>query len=182
LYLCLIADIVLLKKGGISRRDLLKEQMNILRASAGALREVTSVRTSPAGCAAGPQVTGERLTVTLIPAAREDLQQLQQRTNLSKTDLANRAIQLYEFFDAQLRAGYDLVSRDNETGETQLVRLLEAPAGQASLAAPAWQTPASPAFARRGPAGRHRHPYPPSRRRPAITGRFLQRVGLQARK
>ncbi|HLX51178.1 MAG TPA: hypothetical protein VKS82_22870 [Streptosporangiaceae bacterium] len=43
---------------------------------------------------------------------------------MSKTDLANRAITLYEFVDAQLRAGRDLVIRDPVTGETQLVRLL----------------------------------------------------------
>jgi hypothetical protein len=168
---------VLLKKGGVSSRNLLKEQMTVLRASAGALREVVSVRTSPAECAAGPQVIGERLTVTLIPAARENLQQLQQRTNLSETDLANRAIQLYEFFDAQLRAGRDLVSRDNETGETQLVRLLEAPAGQASYVASALRQPVSPALRRRGLGRGHRRPYLPSHRRPAITGRFLPRVG-----
>jgi hypothetical protein len=136
------------------------------------------VRTSPAQDAAGPQATGERLTVTLIPVARDDLRQLQQRTNLSKTDLANRAIQLYEFVDAQLRDGHDLVSRDNRTGKTQLVRLHDAPAGQASPAIPALQTPEGPASRRRGLAGRHRRPHPPNRRRPAITGRLLPLVGL----
>jgi hypothetical protein len=153
--------------------------MEVLRAPAGALeRKVVSVRTSPAKCAVGPQMSGERLTITLIPAAREDLRQLQERTNLSRTDLANRAIQLYEFFDAQLRAGHDLVSRDNRTGETQLVRLLEAPAGQATLADPALQAPVGPAFQWRGLAGRRLRLHPPSRRRPAITGRLLPLVGL----
>jgi hypothetical protein len=66
----------------------------------------------------------ERITVALIPKAGEDLQRLQDRTSLSKTDLTNRAISLYEFIDAQLRAGRDLLIRDNDTGETQLVRLL----------------------------------------------------------
>src|SRR5579863_6667311 len=68
--------------------------------------------------------TPERITVALIPKAGSDLRQLQSRTSLSKTDLANRAITLYEFVDAQLRAGRDLVIRDPVTGETQLVRLL----------------------------------------------------------
>jgi hypothetical protein len=65
-----------------------------------------------------------RITVSLIPQAEADLQALQERTSLSKTDLANRAITLYEFVDEQLRAGHDLILRDKETGETQLVRFL----------------------------------------------------------
>ncbi len=60
----------------------------------------------------------------LIPKAGEDLQRLQERTSLSKTDITNRAITLYEFIDAQLRAGRDVLIRDGKTGETQLVRIL----------------------------------------------------------
>jgi hypothetical protein len=66
----------------------------------------------------------DRITVALIPKAGEDLQRLQDRTSLSKTDIANRAITLYEFIDAQMRAGRDVLIRDNTTGETQVVRLL----------------------------------------------------------
>jgi hypothetical protein len=66
----------------------------------------------------------ERITVALIPKAGEDLQRLQERTSLSKTDITNRAITLYEFIDAQLRAGRDVLIRDGKTGETQLVRIL----------------------------------------------------------
>jgi hypothetical protein len=66
----------------------------------------------------------ERITVALIPKAGDDLQRLQDRTSLTKTDITNRAITLYEFIDAQLRAGRDVLIRDNETGETQTVRLL----------------------------------------------------------
>jgi hypothetical protein len=66
----------------------------------------------------------ERITVALIPQSQEDLQQLQDRTSLSKTDLVNRAITLYEFIDSQLRADQDLIIRDRKTGETQLVRFL----------------------------------------------------------
>lgn len=76
-----------------------------------------------AGLIARPQ-DGERITVSLIPAAAGDLRRLQERTNLSKTDITNRAITTYEFFDAQLKSGRDLIVRDPRTGETQLVRLL----------------------------------------------------------
>jgi hypothetical protein len=66
----------------------------------------------------------DRVTVALIPKAGEDLQRLHDRTGLSKTDIVNRAITLYEFFDAQLKAGNDVIIRDQKTGETQLVRFL----------------------------------------------------------
>ena len=65
----------------------------------------------------------DRITVALIPEAGEDLQRLQDRTGLSRTDIVNRAITLYEFIDAQQQAGYDLILRD-QTGQTQLVRFL----------------------------------------------------------
>ena len=66
----------------------------------------------------------ERITVALIPQSADDLQRLQDKTSLSKTDLVNRAITLYEFIDSQLRGGQDLILRDRKTGETQLVRFL----------------------------------------------------------
>jgi len=66
----------------------------------------------------------DRITVALIPKAAEDLQRLQDRTRLSKTDIANRAITLYEFVDTQLRSGRDVLIRDNEAGITEIVRLL----------------------------------------------------------
>jgi hypothetical protein len=72
--------------------------------------------------AARPQP--DRITVALIPHAAEDLQRLQDRTSLSKTDLVNRAITLYEFIESQLRADQDLIIRNRKTGETQLVRFL----------------------------------------------------------
>ena len=60
----------------------------------------------------------------LIPKAAEDLQQLQDRTGLSKTDLTNRAITVYEFLDAQLSAGNDVIIRDRQTGETNRILFL----------------------------------------------------------
>ena len=71
-----------------------------------------------------PSAPGKGITVALIPKAENDLQRLQERTNLSTTDLANRAITSYEFLDAQLRAGRDLIVRDNRTGQAHLVQLL----------------------------------------------------------
>lgn len=67
---------------------------------------------------------GHQITVALIPAAQADLRQLQERTNLSKTDLANRAITMYEFLDAQLRAGHELIIQDNRTGESRQIHSL----------------------------------------------------------
>jgi hypothetical protein len=70
---------------------------------------------------AGP---GERIAVALIPTAASGLRRLQERTSLSKTDIANRAITSYDFLDEYLKAGYELIVRDTKTGETQLVRFL----------------------------------------------------------
>jgi hypothetical protein len=82
--------------------------------------------TPPAGRNTQPteRTPAERITVALIPKAGEDLLRLQERTSLSKTDITNRAITLYEFIDAQMRAGRDVLIRDSKTGETQLVRIL----------------------------------------------------------
>lgn len=66
----------------------------------------------------------ERITVALVRKAVEDLQSLQDRTGLSKTDIVNRAITLYEFLEAHISAGDDLIVRDKETRESQLVRFL----------------------------------------------------------
>jgi hypothetical protein len=74
---------------------------------------------------AGPGRGGsERITVALIPRAVEDLRKLHDRTGMSKTDLTNRAISLYEFVEGCLRAGNDVLVHDRETGETQSIRLL----------------------------------------------------------
>ena len=74
-----------------------------------------------------PRVRGERITVTsitvpLIPAVADDLRRLRERTKLSTTDLSNRAITSYEFFDAYLRVGRDLIVLDHRTGDTQRVQ------------------------------------------------------------
>lgn len=61
------------------------------------------------------------IAIALIPQARAGLQRLRARTNLSQTDITNRAITLYEFIDAQLAAGRELLIRDEATGEIQRV-------------------------------------------------------------
>jgi hypothetical protein len=66
----------------------------------------------------------ERITVALISKAIDDLLRLQKQTRLSKTDVVNRAISLYEFIDARTRAGQEILIRDKVTGETQAVVLL----------------------------------------------------------
>lgn len=65
-----------------------------------------------------------RITVTLIPKAAGNLARLQDRTGLSKTDIINRAVSLYEFIEAQMQAGADLLLRDRATGDAHLVKLL----------------------------------------------------------
>lgn len=66
----------------------------------------------------------DRITIALIPKAGDDLLRLQARTSLSKTDVVNRAITLYEFVDERTRAGQEILIRDTQTQETQLVRLI----------------------------------------------------------
>ena len=73
---------------------------------------------------AAGRTTADRITIALIPKAAADLASLQEQTSLSKTDITNRAISLYEFITAQIEAGMDLIVRDRRTGETQLVQLL----------------------------------------------------------
>ncbi len=68
------------------------------------------------------QMAIDRITVALIPQAGDDLQRLQDRTGLSKTDIVNRAIAVYEFLESQLRGGNDLLVRDPQTDEVQIVK------------------------------------------------------------
>jgi hypothetical protein len=71
-----------------------------------------------------PSPSPERITVALIPKAAADLQSLQERSGLSKTDLVNRGISLYEFIDAQLREGKEVLIRDPAKNEIERVHLL----------------------------------------------------------
>lgn len=80
--------------------------------------------TQTAGDRATVQAPVDRITVTLVPRAGEGLQLLVARTGLSKTDLVNRAITLYEFIESKMQAGNDLILRNGKTGETEVIRLL----------------------------------------------------------
>jgi hypothetical protein len=84
----------------------------------------TGATAEPAAGGAQPPGSDVRITIALIPKAAGGLTRLQQRTNLSKTDIANRAISSYEFFDEHLQAGRELIIRDKKTGETLLVQFL----------------------------------------------------------
>jgi hypothetical protein len=86
--------------------------------------EKTGARQRPPSAQQQPSLPSERITVALIPKAVGDLQSLQDRTGLSKTDLTNRAISLYEFIDKLIREGKEILIRDPEEGETQRVHLL----------------------------------------------------------
>lgn len=79
---------------------------------------------SPADGAPAPTTVAERITVALLPKVADELQRLQNRTGLSKTDLTNRAITLYEYINAQLSSGRDVLIKDNTTGETRTVLIL----------------------------------------------------------
>jgi hypothetical protein len=76
-----------------------------------------------ASCPDCPSLS-ERITVALIPKVREELQRLQDQTSLSKTDIVNRAITLYRFIEAQRSAGQDLLLRDKNTGEIQVILMV----------------------------------------------------------
>jgi hypothetical protein len=80
---------------------------------------------STASAHADRQTVVERITVALIARSAEDLRRTQERTGMSKTDIVNRALTLYEFIDDRLANGSsELIIRDKNTGETELIKLL----------------------------------------------------------
>jgi hypothetical protein len=86
--------------------------------------EAKGARPPQPSSSSSSQPSAERITVALIPKAVADLQSLQDRSGLSKTDLVNRAISLYEFINAQLHEGNEVLIRDPVKNENQLVHLL----------------------------------------------------------
>ena len=64
----------------------------------------------------------DRVNVALIAEAAEALENLRSRTGAKKVDLVNRALTIYEFIDAELRAGGKILIRDSE-GNDQLVKI-----------------------------------------------------------
>ncbi len=83
---------------------------------------MTATTNGPMTERSADQPSPERITVALIPKVAAELVRLQDRTDLSKTDLVNRAITLYEYLDEQVRKGDDLLIRDGKTGELERIR------------------------------------------------------------
>jgi hypothetical protein len=77
----------------------------------------------PSASAVSPLVfPDDRITVALVAKAAADLQNTHERTQMSKTDIVNRAISLYEFFEAEMSTGAELIVRRD--GQDYLVKLL----------------------------------------------------------
>lgn len=66
----------------------------------------------------------DRISVSLVPKASEELEALQARTGLSKTDIVNRAISLYALIAEEESRGQEILLRDQSTGEKQRLRFL----------------------------------------------------------
>ena len=71
-----------------------------------------------------PTLPTDRITVSLVPKAASDLAAIHSRTTLSKTDIVNRALTLYDYIDDRLASGSELLIRNSETGETERIKLL----------------------------------------------------------
>lgn len=69
-----------------------------------------------------PPAAADRITVSLVAKALADLERTQDRTAQSKTDIINRAISVYEFIDAELSEGAEIIVRRD--GRDHYVKLL----------------------------------------------------------
>jgi len=56
-----------------------------------------------------PPLVVDRLSVPLVAGAAEALSRLQARTGMRRADIINRALSVYDFFDAEQRAGNTLL-------------------------------------------------------------------------
>jgi hypothetical protein len=98
-------------------------------AEMGGSRDGSELPASPAGSAnldspgsSRPATVGDPITVVLVAKAAADLQITQERSHLSTTDIVNRALSLYEFVDAEQKAGAELIIRRD--GQDYLVELM----------------------------------------------------------
>lgn len=64
----------------------------------------------------------DRITVSLVVKALADLERTQDRTRMSKTDIINRAISVYEFIEAEIGEGAEIIVRRD--GRDHYVKLL----------------------------------------------------------
>ena len=69
-----------------------------------------------------PQVS--RVTFGLIPKALTALLRLMTSTGLNRTDVINRAIQVYDLVDQNTGDGYEMVFRDLKTGHERVIEIL----------------------------------------------------------
>jgi hypothetical protein len=65
----------------------------------------------------------ETIRVPLIPSVEQDLAHLQEITGLNRTDITNRAITLYRFFETETAEGWQVLIQNPETDETRRVVL-----------------------------------------------------------
>ncbi|MFF7699287.1 hypothetical protein [Streptomyces lydicus] len=67
--------------------------------------------------------TSERYSVTFVPPAVQAIGELTDATGLSKTDVINRAVQIYALLEAQRRKGSEVLLR-NSDGELERVHIV----------------------------------------------------------
>ncbi|GCD37997.1 hypothetical protein OEIGOIKO_05807 [Streptomyces chrestomyceticus JCM 4735] len=65
----------------------------------------------------------ERYSITLVPPAVEAVNRLTAATGLSKTDVINRAVQVYGFIEDRIRDGDEVLLR-NRDGEIERVHIV----------------------------------------------------------
>lgn len=66
----------------------------------------------------------DRITVTLTPGVRSELNALTKSTGLSQTDIVNRAVSLYALIEKEAAAGGEILLRNRDTGQTASIRIL----------------------------------------------------------
>lgn len=59
-----------------------------------------------------PSVERERTTVSLLPKTHASLHRLARESGMTKSDVINRAVELYDFVTGRLDAGTELWLRD----------------------------------------------------------------------
>jgi len=76
-----------------------------------------------AGTTRANSPANERYSVTLVPPSVAAISQLTELTGLSKTDVINRAVQVYAFIEERMREGSDVLLRSPD-GETERVHIV----------------------------------------------------------
>jgi hypothetical protein len=66
-------------------------------------------------------VVVDRVNVVLTERAAQAIAKIQKRTGLKKVEIVNRALSIYEYIDAEMRTGNELVVRDPQGSEQRLM-------------------------------------------------------------